>query len=179
MSRNVSVIVAAPESDAHVVALKCFELLLEEEGYPSLNLGACRSAREIAEAAAVAATLGPVAVFLSCQNGHGLTDLSDLHERLQVLGVDGAVRVYAGGHLAVGAETDPEAVRQAYQGIGITVLHSFEEGLEVLERLTHALPAPLPQLDRSTKVGSSLGTTALEGEGICYNLRPTSEQGSI
>src|SRR5579884_2469889 len=107
MPRDIQVILAAPRSDAHVVALKLLELALEERGYDVLNLGVCRPAGEIAEAAAEAASRGPAAVLLSCQNGHALTDLADLHPRLEALGVAGAVRVYAGGRLAVGAEAEP------------------------------------------------------------------------
>jgi methylmalonyl-CoA mutase cobalamin-binding subunit len=146
MLRNVNVIVASPESDAHVVALKLLELALEEQGNTPLNLGVCRPTREIAEAAADAVGDGPVAVLLSCQNGHGLTDLADLHDRLRALGVADAVHVFAGGRLAVGAETDREAVRRAYRALGITVLDSFEELFAALERLgsaAHAAPAPV------------------------------------
>jgi methylmalonyl-CoA mutase cobalamin-binding subunit len=145
MDRNLTVILAAPVSDAHVVALKLLELALHETGYNPVNLGVCRPTKDIAEAAASMADGGRVAVLLSCQNGHGLADLADLHDRLQVLGVTDAVHLFAGGRLVVGAEADRGAVRRAYRAIGITVLESFEGLFEALKCLAPASPAGGPR----------------------------------
>jgi methylmalonyl-CoA mutase cobalamin-binding subunit len=136
MSHPINILVAGPESDAHVVAGKLLELALEERGYAVTNLGVCCPVGVIAEAAAAAAAEGwPVVVLLCCQNGHALKDLADLPDRLGTLGVADRVRVYAGGRLAVGAEADAAAVRRRCRALGIHPLGDFEECFRELARL--------------------------------------------
>jgi methylaspartate mutase sigma subunit len=128
---NRRVIVATPESDCHVVALTLLEYFLSEHGYEVHNLGVCTPSLEIAQAAA---DLGARAVILSAQNGHAWKDLGGLSGQMTALGITDTPSVFIGGNLSVGANKDPLATRQVFASIGITVLDSFEDVLEVLGR---------------------------------------------
>src|SRR5207249_2588915 len=127
---NRRVVVAAPESDCHVVALTLLAHFLEEHGYEVHNLGVCTPSVEVAHAAA---ELGARAVLVSAQSGHAWKDLADLASRMAALGVGDTTPVFIGGNLSVGAAKDPARIRQAFAAIGITVLDSFEDALRALQ----------------------------------------------
>lgn len=119
---NNRVLLAVPESDCHIVACKLLQLYLEYLGYEVHNLGVTTANAEIA---AAAESYRPLAIFLSSQNGHALTDLRTLRGELGARGI--SVPVYLGGNLAVGRQEPPETVRRKYEEIGIEVLSSFGE----------------------------------------------------
>lgn len=125
------VLLAVPESDCHVVACKLLQLYLEHLGYEVQNLGVTTANAEIA---AAAERCRPLAIFLSSQNGHALSDLRTLRGELGARGV--RVPVYLGGNLTVGCQEPPETVRRRYEEIGIEVLASFGDAKLKLAALT-------------------------------------------
>lgn len=122
------VVLAVPESDAHVVANRLLEYFLKQRGHTVLNLGACTPAAEIA---AAARDFAADAIIISSQNGHALDDLGSLPAEMVAVGVAG-VPVYLGGNLNVGAEKRLDDVAARFRPLGIRIAGSFDDVDELL-----------------------------------------------
>ncbi len=128
-----TVLLATPASDCHVVANKLLEFVCQKPGYKVHNFGVCTPTEDIV---AAAKEYHPTAILVSSQNGHALTDLASLHQDLQAVGL-AHIPVYAGGNLSVGANKNPQLVREQFQAIGISVLDSFDALRPLLVSLAH------------------------------------------
>ncbi|MDI3289009.1 cobalamin-dependent protein [Polyangium sp. 15x6] len=124
------VLLAVPESDCHVVACKLLELYLKKHGYRVMNLGVTTPSSEIADAVA---RLRPIAVFISGQNGHALSDLSGLKDELAIRAC--SVPLFIGGKVTLGPVSDADEVQARFAEIGFTVLQSFNDAREALRKL--------------------------------------------
>lgn len=125
--RPSRVLLAVPESDAHVVANTLLEYFLKQRGCPVLNLGACTPAADIA---AAARDFAPDAILISSHNGHAFDDLRALPEAMAAAGA-GHVPVYLGGNLSVGADKQLTDTTR-FRALGIRVVTSFEAIDEIL-----------------------------------------------
>lgn len=73
----LKILLAVPKSDCHCVVNQLLHLFLKEVGHNVINLGTNTSNREIGEAIH---KNKPDLVLISCQNGHAVEDLSNLHK---------------------------------------------------------------------------------------------------
>lgn len=127
-------LLAVPESDAHVVGNKLLEFFLRQQGYLVRNLGVCSPAQEIAEAAR---DWQPDAILLSSQNGHAFEDLAPLQAMLHAMGVH-EVPIYLGGNLSVGADKHLADVTHHFLTIGVQVVDTMETVLQLLPAPEHS-----------------------------------------
>ncbi|MGA5203656.1 MULTISPECIES: cobalamin-dependent protein [Streptomyces] len=104
------VILGVAASDSHVVANQLIAHFLDELGFHVVNLGACTSVDEFADACA--AHPEAEAVLIGSLNGHVHADLRDLAEAK----LSGRIRcpVVVGGNLSVGSRKDPSALARLY-----------------------------------------------------------------
>ncbi|MFI0789784.1 cobalamin B12-binding domain-containing protein [Streptomyces lydicus] len=106
------VLIAAPASDAHTWNLIYLQLLVEELGHPTVNLGPCAPDEAIVEACLL---YRPRLLLLSSVNGHGHQDGMRLITRIRATADLAALPVVIGGKLGVsGTDTDhADALRDA------------------------------------------------------------------
>lgn len=104
------VVLGVAASDSHVVANQLIAHFLAEVGFHVVNLGACTSVEEFADACA--AHPQAEAVLIGSLNGHVHEDLRDLAEAKR----SGRIRcpVVVGGNLSVGSRKDPSALARLY-----------------------------------------------------------------
>ncbi|KPC64236.1 cobalamin B12-binding domain-containing protein [Streptomyces chattanoogensis] len=99
-----TVLIAGPASDAHTWNLIYLQLLVEELGHPTVNLGPCVPDEAIVEACLL---YRPRLLVLSSVNGHGHQDGIRLITRIRATADLAALPVVIGGKLGIsGADTD-------------------------------------------------------------------------
>ncbi|MFJ9113821.1 cobalamin B12-binding domain-containing protein [Streptomyces sp. NPDC102283] len=98
------VLIAAPASDAHTWNLIYLQLLVEELGHPTVNLGPCVPDETIVDACLL---YRPRLLLLSSVNGHGHQDGMRLITRIRATADLAALPVVIGGKLGIsGADPD-------------------------------------------------------------------------
>lgn len=101
---NHPVLIAAPASDAHTWNLIYLQLLVEELGHPTVNLGPCVPDDVIIEACIL---YRPRLLLLSTINGHGYQDGRRLITRIRTVEALATTPVVIGGKLGIsGMEPD-------------------------------------------------------------------------
>jgi methylaspartate mutase sigma subunit len=130
MPHSNRILIAVPESDAHVVAAKLLEYFMCFHGFEVVNLGANTSVAEIVEAAR---SHEPLAILISSQNGHAMTDLSGLTPALRDSGA--CTDVILGGKLSIDPSHTLADHRQSYVPLGFRVAGDFEEALTMIYEL--------------------------------------------
>ncbi|MFI0739437.1 cobalamin B12-binding domain-containing protein [Streptomyces sp. NPDC021100] len=93
-----TVLIAAPASDTHTWNLIYLQLLVEELGHPTVNLGPCVSDEAIVEACLL---YRPRLLLLSSVNGHGHRDGMRLITRIRATADLVALPAVIGGKLGI------------------------------------------------------------------------------
>lgn len=113
-SQRGLIILGVTESDAHVVANQLIAHYLRDNGYEVLNLGACTSVEEFADAC----TQHPrvLAVVIGTANGHAFEDLRALRKAKDQLAIP--CPVILGGNLWVGLDK-PVDIEPRLRALGV------------------------------------------------------------
>jgi methylaspartate mutase sigma subunit len=111
-ARRLSLVLAVPGDDVHVVANALAERVLTAAGYAVTNLGVLVPEAELL---ATAHAMRPTAIVLSSLNGHALVNCGALPRRLAAAGL--ATPVYLGGNLTVGG-VDPAQLQRTFAPLG-------------------------------------------------------------
>ncbi len=123
-------------SDAHVVANHLIAMLLRQQGFDVINLGACTPTEDFMRAAANDPEV--IAVLIGSLNGHALDDLADLPALKARYRVTAPIMV--GGNLSVGA-IKSDAVFDALRDLGVDmVLHHPRQLIAALAMLQPHAP---------------------------------------
>src|ERR1700677_1700964 len=93
---KLKVLIAAPESDCHVVAIKLLEIYMIGNGIDVVNLGVNTPVDELIRAIA---DHRPAAVLISSQNGHAYSDLKSLSSNMKAHSFN--MPVFIGGTLGI------------------------------------------------------------------------------
>ncbi|MDX3455901.1 cobalamin-dependent protein [Streptomyces sp. ME02-8801-2C] len=135
-----TVILGVAASDSHVVANHLIAHALRAEGFQVVNLGACTSVAEFAEA--YAEHPEAEAVIIGSLNGHAHGDLQDLPSARAA----GRLRcpVILGGNLSVGSYKGAADHERLY-ALGVdVVLSDLDELPDTLDELRTRVPAAAP-----------------------------------
>jgi methylaspartate mutase sigma subunit len=108
------VILGVAESDAHAVANQLIAYHLRSDGFAVLNLGACTSIAEFADACRRHPEA--LAVVIGTTNGHALEDLQPLRQAKDRLEIP--CPVILGGNLWVGADK-PSDIEDRFHALGV------------------------------------------------------------
>jgi methylaspartate mutase sigma subunit len=126
-SAELSVVLAVPGDDVHVLGVKVAEVLLRATNYDVHNLGVTAS---VAEIVAAVEAHRPSALILTTVNGHAYTNCKDIPRALRDRGSE--VPIYIGGKLAVGREAWA-VTRRRFAACGLA--NAFEPTVELPEGL--------------------------------------------
>ncbi|MFF3906411.1 cobalamin-dependent protein [Streptomyces sp. NPDC001848] len=139
------VILGVAASDSHVVANQLIARFLSDLGFHVVNLGACTSVEEFADACAEHPDAE--AVLIGSLNGHAWEDLRELPEAKR----SGRITcpVVLGGNLSVGSRKDPSAHARLYAC-----------GVDRIVADPTSLPAVLDELRAARAVGARIGYPA-------------------
>ena len=122
--RRGRVVLGVAASDAHVVANHLIAMLLRQQGFEVVNLGACTPTEDFMRAAGNDPEV--IAVLIGSLNGHALDDLADLPALKARYRVTAPIMV--GGNLSVGA-IKSDAVFDALRDLGVDMVLSHPRQL--------------------------------------------------
>ncbi len=133
------VILCVAASDPHVVANHLIAMLLRDNGFEVVNLGACTSVEEIMQS--YQENPDTSAILIGSLNGHAVEDLRGL----EIAKRDYQVRcdVYLGGNLSVGAGS-PDAAIKRLMSDGVDAV--FQDPNDLLAHLTTPITADYVQV---------------------------------
>jgi len=107
----MEIIIAAPQSDSHVVAISLINDFLELIGVKTHYLGACCSVDRMAEC--LSQNKGVTHIVISAANGHAVADLQGLTE----LKAKYPVQVFLGGKVDLSSGDSAEACYKKIKGV--------------------------------------------------------------
>ena len=93
-------------ADCHIVGNRLLSLVLQQSGFNVVSLGALTCAADFIKAAI---ETGADAIFISSMYGHGQLDCAGFPQLCLEAGL--RVRLYVGGYLMVGQQTEAEVQR--------------------------------------------------------------------
>ncbi|MCC8245575.1 cobalamin B12-binding domain-containing protein [Saccharothrix luteola] len=131
-----TVVVSGVASDSHTWNLVFLQLLVEELGYPVVNLGPCVPDEVLVERCR---HLRPGLVVIGTVNGHGGQDALRVIERLRGVPELAATPVVIGGKLGVSGDVSRHTPALLAAGFDAV----FEDGGEAIadfRRFVHAIP---------------------------------------
>lgn len=137
--QKCKIILGVTESDSHVVANHLIAHMLRSAGIDVVNLGACTSVREFADAAEE--HRNAKAILIGSLNGHALEDLRDLNAMKTL----GKIRcpVILGGNLSVGANKSESTMAKLFEAGVDRILGSFDQILSELKNLGIQIENPV------------------------------------
>lgn len=138
-----TVIVTSMASDAHTWNLVFLQLLIEELGYPVVNLGPCVPDELLVEECRA---LRPEMVVISSVNGHGYQDGMRVIQRLRAAAPLAATPVVIGGKLGVTGDEDAERIAELMAAGYDAVFDDGSDPAAALRGFVHALQTGPPAL---------------------------------
>ncbi|MFJ3219859.1 cobalamin B12-binding domain-containing protein [Kitasatospora sp. NPDC086801] len=138
-----TVVVSGVASDAHTWNLAYLQMLIEELGYPVVNLGPCVPDDVMVERCL---ELSPALIALGSVNGHGYTDglrvAAQLRDRAQLADVP----LVIGGNLGTAGELDARQVERLFAAGFDAVFQGGQRGIGDFRRFVNALRGPASRL---------------------------------